>query len=572
MKTFVTLAVLFLAGASFYIETFPVFPSAQLVVSLIDILIIVAAFSEFLFSLSKAKYKRIYFTHNLIASILLLLYIILFIADKILFYYSSMTVFSGIAAIMIIRNMLILFKVFTRFQKFSSFLQSIAVNPAQTIVESFLIVIAAGTVFLAMPFASEGKGSLSILDSLFTATSAVCVTGLIVVDTATYFSIWGKIIIMLLIQIGGLGIMILSFSTVFMFRKTVSLENRLLISYMVNEDDMTKISSMVKNIVALTLLIEAAGALILFFSFPGRTSLGDRIFYSMFHAVSAFCNAGFALFSDSLEQFSSTPSIVLTVAFLIILGGISFSVMTDIGSSIYSRVRSFITGIYRKNAISTNSRVVLTYTIFLIFSGMLLVYFFEHGNAMKNDNLALQYLSAFFQSVTLRTAGFNSISFSALMPATVFIMIIYMFAGGASGSTAGGIKINTIAVILSYFKSFLRKENAITLYNREIGLQTTLKAFSILSLGITAVITGFLVLLITEKAMPLDLLFETVSAFATVGLSTGVTSSLSAAGKIVIIMLMFIGRLGPLTIVSSFGSDLRGKPLHRYPEAEILIG
>jgi len=572
LKTIVTLAVLLLGAASFYLEQLSSFPSAQLTGRIIDLLIIITALSEFFFSLMKAKYKRIYLSHNLIASLLLIFYIILFISDKFLLYYTGQTVFSGIAAIIILRNTLILFKVFSRFGKLSSFLQNILINPAQTIVISFLIVIAAGTIFLAMPFASAGSGSLSILDSLFTATSAVCVTGLIVVDTAVYFTTWGKVIIMLLIQIGGLGIMILSFSTVFMFRKSVSLENKKLISYMINEDDMTKISAMVKNIVGLTLLIEAAGAVILFFSFTGRSSPGERIFYSMFHAVSAFCNAGFALFSDSLEQFSSNPAIVLTVAFLIILGGISFSVMTDIWSSLFTKIKSFITGIYKKDSLSTNSRIVLGYTVFLIFSGMFLVYFFEHGNLLKEEPLGVQYLSAFFQSVTLRTAGFNSISFSSLMPVTVFIMILYMFAGGASGSTAGGIKVNTIAVLYSYFKSFFRKENNITIYSREIGVQTVLKAFSILSLGLTAVITGFFVLLITEKAPPLDILFETVSAFATVGLSTGITSSLTAAGKIVIILLMFIGRLGPLTIVASIGSESKSKILHRYPEAEISIG
>mgnify|MGYP001768529007 CR=1 FL=1 len=293
----------------------------------------------------------------------------------------------------------------------------------------------------------------------------------------------------------------------------------------------------------------------------------------MFHAVSAFCNAGFSLVPDSLERFSSNPPVVFTIALLVILGGISFSVMTDLSSTLFKKIKSLVTGKHSKNTISTNSRTVLDYTLFLIIAGMFTFYFFEHGNVMKGQMLPHQYLSAFFQSVTLRTAGFNTIPFSSLAPVTLFIMILFMFTGGAAGSTAGGIKINTLAVIVSYLKSISLRRKNIIIYDRQLPLSAVLKAFSVLALALASVAGGFIILLASEKAPPLDLLFETVSAFATVGLSTGVTPDLSYVGKAVIIVLMFAGRLGPLAIIASLVSRQQfEKSVHSFPEADILIG
>ncbi len=572
MKSFITLFVLILGIVSIYFETFSSLKYALIFGEIIDLLIITLSAIEFIFSLSKAKYKRVYLSRNLIPTIMLFIYFLLFLTDRIFILIGYQPVFSGFSAIIVLRNFLIFFQLFSRFQKLSDFVHAMAVNPAQTIALSFLLVIFAGTIFLKMPFALAPGKSITVIDSLFTATSAVCVTGLVVADTATNFSFYGKVIIMLLIQIGGLGIMILSFSSIFMFKKSVSLENKMLISYMINENDMTKIHSIVKKIVAITFYVEAAGALILLASFDKTLNLNDRIFYSIFHAVSAFCNAGFSLFTNNLEHLASNYGVVLTIGFLIILGGISFSAMMDLGNTFFNSIKSFITGKYKKNAISTNSKVVFTYTFFLILTGMLFIYFFEHGNSMKNQPLPVQYLSAFFQSVTLRTAGFNSISFSSLLPSTIFLMVILMFIGGASGGTAGGIKVNSLAVIISYLRSLLRKEKSIILYSREITHEIVLKAFSVLSFGLIFVTGGFFLLLIFEHQEPLSLLFETTSAFGTVGLSVGITSNLSSVGKLILIILMFAGRVGPLTLVASVGTFREKKQFYKYPEADIAIG
>lgn len=561
--------------ASLWFEFFSRLPSAVDLKHGADILIIVISLSDFAISFFRASYKKIYFRNNIFYIAFLFIYLTLFIVDTTMSnFLSEASLFSALAAIIVLRNIMFLLKVFSRFGAYDSFTKSIAENPAATILLSFFFLIVTGAIFLSMPFVTADGKSLSFIDAVFTSASAVCVTGLIVVDTATAFSFWGKLVILILIQAGGLGIMILSFSAVFMFKKTVSLENKVFVSYMLSEEDMGRISSVVRNITVITVLIEMIGAffLFIFMKNPSQTSVGDRIFYSVFHSISAFCNAGFALFSDNLEQFYTNPGVVFTIAFLIILGGISFIVMTDMVSVINGKLKSAATGKYRKNQLSVNTRLVLTWTAGLILIGMFVIYFFEHGNTIKTQNIAIQYLSSFFQSVTLRTAGFNTISFSSLMPVTLFFMIILMFIGGASGSTAGGIKVNTVALISAYFRSFFRNDKDIIIYQREISREIVLKAFSVLALAVLFLSAGFFILLVVEDKPPLELLFEGVSAFCTVGLSTGITGHLSTAGKAIIIILMFAGRVGPLTIVSSMGKEKKRGALQKYPASDIPIG
>ncbi|MCK5197700.1 MAG: TrkH family potassium uptake protein, partial [Spirochaetales bacterium] len=448
------------------------------------------------------------------------------------------------------------------------------VHPAQTIFMSFLLVILGGTLLLMMPFtAAEGNG-LPFLNALFTSTSAVCVTGLIVVDTAVYFSIWGQIIILVLIQIGGLGIMILSYFTVFVLRRAMSVEDKVLISYMLSDDDMSSISRTMKSIVGITFLIEGIGALILFAGFVKNTTMdaGSYFFYSIFHSVSAFCNAGFALFSDSLEGFSSSLLLSGGIAILIITGGISFSVIANLRSVITVRLGGKILENNRgQSRLTLNTKIVLSLSSVLLISGTLLFYALEHGGTLRNMSIGGQYLTAFFQSVTLRTAGFNTVSFGSLAPSMLVIMMIYMFIGAASGSTAGGIKVNTVAVLGSAVKSAWRNEKDVVLLKQAIPPELVLKAFMILLFGVVAVITGTFLLAVTENAPLEDIMFEAVSAFGTVGLSTGLTSGLSSFGRLVIIILMFIGRLGPLTVLAATSSGSKRLNV-TYPRAEISIG
>jgi len=469
--------------------------------------------------------------------------------------------------------------------------QGFTLKPAHTILLSFLFVILVGTLLLMLPMSTpaiggaggagkSGAGGLSPIDALFTSTSAVCVTGLIVVDTAGAFSLWGKIVLLLLIQIGGLGIMILSYFTLFSARQRVSLEEKMMLSYMLSEENMNRLSKRIASIIYATFIIEALGALLLLPAFSAaRGDAGDALFFAVFHAVSAFCNAGFALFSDSLESFGGNPLVNGTVAVLIIIGGLSFSVIVEVsgrGACYLKRLWFSVSEAFRRGGkkrlfedrrsfypappkkFSLNSRVVLIGTGLLLVLGMLLMYLTEHTGTLAQLPTGRQYLAAFFQSVTLRTAGFNTLPIGELATGTLLIMMLFMFIGAAQGSTAGGIKINTLAVIYSYVQSVLSGRSDVVLYRYSISPEHVQKAFLVLLFGFISIAGGSIILTFTETAPLQELLFETVSAFGTVGLSTGITGRLSTAGKLVIIVLMFLGRLGPLTILAAAARPNKG--------------
>ncbi len=567
---------LLLSIVSLFIEQMEFSRSIFLVLTnVMDFMILGFLITEVILEFRLAVYKTIYIRKNVFSLLFVAIFILLFIYNKVLLLTSDNLEGPGSAMIiLIIRNLFLLLKVMSRFKRLASILESIHVHPAQTIFMSFLLVILGGTLLLMMPFtAAEGNG-LPFLNALFTSTSAVCVTGLIVVDTAVYFSIWGQIIILILIQIGGLGIMILSYFTVFVLRRAMSVEDKVLISYMLSDDDMSSISRTMKSIVGITFLIEGAGALILFAGFVKNTTLdtGSLFFYSIFHSVSAFCNAGFALFPDSLEGFSSSLILSGGVALLIITGGISFSVIANLRSVVNGKLgRKKQKTAKGQSRLTLNTRIVLSLSSVLLLSGTLLFYALEHGGSLRNMSIGSQYLNAFFQSVTLRTAGFNTVGFGSLAPSMLIIMMLFMFIGAASGSTAGGIKVNTVAVLGSAVKSAWKNEKDVVLLKQAIPSELVLKAFMILLFGVVAVITGTFLLAVSENAPLENIMFEVVSAFGTVGLSTGLTSGLSSFGRFVIIILMFIGRLGPLTVLAA--TSTVSKRLNvMYPRADISIG
>ncbi|MEA1911380.1 MAG: TrkH family potassium uptake protein [Spirochaetota bacterium] len=570
------ISTLLLSIVSLFIEQMD-FPSGIFLVitNLLDFVILYLLISEVIFEFKLAVYKTIYIRKNIFSLIFVAVFVLLFIYNKILLLTSIGQESSSTAMmILIIRNLFLLLKVLTRFKRLASLLENIHVHPAQTIFMSFLLVILGGTLLLMMPFtAVEGSG-LSFLDALFTSTSAVCVTGLIVVDTALYFSIWGKIIILILIQIGGLGIMILSYFTVFVLRRSMSVEDKVLISYMLSDADMSSISRTLKSIIGITFLIEGIGAFVLLIGFIKNTSLsvGSSVFYSIFHSVSAFCNAGFALFTDSLEGFNSSFLVTGGVAVLIIMGGISFSVIANLKSVVHAHLnRKRKKGSGLIPPITLNTRIVLFLSAFLLLSGTFLFYTIEHSGTLKNMGLGSQYLSAFFQSVTLRTAGFNTVRFGSLSTSMLIAMMIFMFIGAASGSTAGGIKINTVAVLGAAVKSAWKNEKDVVLLKKSISSDLVTKAFMILLFGVVAVMLGTFFISVTENAPMENIMFEVVSAFGTVGLSTGLTPMLSGSGRFVIIILMFIGRLGPLTVLAAASTG--GRRINvKYPQADISIG
>ncbi len=346
-----------------------------------------------------------------------------------------------------------------------------------------------------------------------------------------------------------------------------------MLSYMLNEKDMSHIARSIRNIIYTSFIIEGMGALLLFIPFRGKAaSTGGTFFLSLFHSISAFCNAGFSLFSNSLESFKDSFYVNMVIAFLIILGGLSFTVLNNITDKFKWWIRH-LRGKRNEHYVKlqVNTIVVLMTTAILIISGTLFIYGLEHSRSLAQYSLGKQYLAAFFQSVTLRTAGFNTIPFTNLSTTTLMVMGVFMFIGAAAGSTAGGIKINNIAVIFAYVKSFLLNSSSVVLLKHSIPKEKVLKSMLILLFGLCAVILGVVFLSYFEKAPLKNIIFETISAFGTVGLSTGLTAHLTGQGKIVISILMFFGRLGPLTILAA-ASRHRPNIRIEFPVGDISIG
>ncbi|MBN2351741.1 MAG: TrkH family potassium uptake protein [Spirochaetales bacterium] len=573
-RVIVIVTLLFSIVSLFLEQAKDVGPGVRTAGNVIDYLIVSLVFLEAFVGVVTARYRFLYIKEHKFSLLFIAAFIVLFIIVK-SNVFSQFTDTGGSISLLLIllRNAFLVMKIFGRFQKFSKFMENFTIHPAQSILLSFLFVILIGTLVLMMGFTTvDGKG-LSFINGLFTSTSAVCVTGLIVVDTATQFTVWGQLVILILIQIGGLGIMILSFFAVFALRRTISLEDKLMLSYMLSEDDMSGLTKSLRNIILITFSIELAGAAVLFAGFLPKFGFSlHNAFLSVFHSVSAFCNAGFSLFSDSLESWRGDPVIIVTVAVLIILGGLSFAVITNVSAALVRRIRRRMTGSSPpKIGLTLNTKIILKYTLLLIVSGMVVFYFLEHANVMKKHDLGDQYLSAFFQSVTLRTAGFNSVPFGAFLPGTYLFMIVFMFIGAASGGTAGGIKINAVVVIGSYLRSFIKGEKQARLGNYSVSPDRVGRSFIILLFGLFSVIIGTFLLSLTERASFLSLFFEATSAFGTVGLSAGVTATLSVFGKMVIIGLMYLGRLGPLTILSA-ASRKKPKVNIEYPMGDVSIG
>ena len=349
----------------------------------------------------------------------------------------------------------------------------------------------------------------------------------------------------------------------------------MLLSYMLSEDDSSSLRSTVLEIVAATFIFEGIGAGLLFIGFMPTLGFSlKNVYYSIFHSVSAFCNAGFALYDDSLESFRLNPLVLLTIAFLIIFGGIGFAVLKDLRLFFTDRIAS----VFRKQktpykrSLSLNTRIVLILTAALLLAGTLLFYFFEHANTMASYGLAEQYLSAFFQSATLRTAGFTSVPFTNFVLPTYLFMCVLMFIGGNSGGTAGGIKVGTLSILYATARAFFRGEDKVTLGRFQVSENKIKSSAVIFVAGIIVVCAAVFLLSISEKSARLSrLLFEVVSAITAAGLTAGITTSLSVAGKAIIILLMFFGRLGALTIMAAavFNKD---KVNINLPQADIAIG
>jgi len=433
------------------------------------------------------------------------------------------------------------------------------------LIYGFAGLIACGTILLILPISTKTGQLTSIVDALFTATSAVCVTGLVVVDTADYWSLFGQIVILVLIQAGGFGFM--TSATVFLlaFGRRIGLQERLLIRESMGLAQLGGLVKIVKRMAVFTLVAEVIGAAIFYLHFSTQYSPGTALQVSLFQSISAFNNAGFDLFGSfrSLSNYQGVSLVVLPTAALIFIGGISFLVISDIAKS---RARSW-------GRLSLDSKMVLTTTAALLALGIIIILLTEWNNpdtlgAMSQPQ---RLLNAFFQSVTARTAGFSTINMANVADYTLFFTMLLMFVGGASGSTAGGIKINTFGMLVATIWSTIRGRERAGAFGRQFNTQQIHRALTLVMFSIGLVSLVVFILTVTEEFRFLNLLFETVSAFGTVGLSTGITPDLSIAGRLIITGTMFIGRLGPLTLALALIQ--RQQPTaYRYPEEAVRIG
>ncbi|MGE7910231.1 TrkH family potassium uptake protein [Lysinibacillus xylanilyticus] len=437
-------------------------------------------------------------------------------------------------------------------------------NPPKILVLGFATIILIGTFLLTLPIATENGEGLSFLNALFTATSATCVTGLVVVDTGDTFSTFGELIILFLIQIGGLGFMTFATLLFLLLGKKISLKERLLLKEAFNNITISGLVRLVRRILLFTALIELIGALILSIRFSFDMSIGKAIYFGFFHSISNFNNAGFDLMGgfNGLTEYVDDPFIVLTICALITIGGLGFIVINELYE-------------YRETKrLSVHSKIVLTSTLILTIGSTILIFLFEYGNSKTLGPLSEwgKVLGSLYQAVTPRTAGSNTLPIGDLTQTTLFLIIFLMFIGAGSGSTAGGIKITTFALLVATMWSQIRGKEDVVLFRRRIVNETILKALTVTMCGMMIVIFVTFVLSILEQGHSFMMyLFEATSAFGTVGLSMGLTPELSPGGRLVIILTMFAGRLGPLTIAFAIAKRRKSEAF-RHPKGNIMIG
>jgi len=442
------------------------------------------------------------------------------------------------------------------------------ISPTLLLPLSFAVLILVGTLLLSLPIAWGPARSIGWIDALFTATSAVCVTGLITLDTARAWSPFGQAVILALIQFGGLGI--LTFSTFFMILlgRPIPLSQRDIMTRTHGKLTRIAVRAMLIRIISYALVIEGVGAIVLATYFSRDAGLWSGIWQGTFHAVSAFCNAGFSLFSDNLEGYPGSWTVNLTVMALIVLGGIGFIVITDIESWIRGR-----------KPLSLHSKVVLTTTLVLVLGATIGFGVFEAGNVLQGRPLGEKVLVSMFQAVTPRTAGFDTVPPASLTNATLMMILVLMFIGGSPGSTAGGVKTSTAAILFGVLLSRARGLRHATLFRRTVPERIVGEAIAIVLLSVVVVMGVTFALQWTElhymshpgvRGEFLSLNFEAVSAFGTVGLSMGETFGLLAPSKLLMVALMYVGRLGPLTLAVALSRRTRAE--YQYAEEAVLVG
>jgi trk system potassium uptake protein len=436
---------------------------------------------------------------------------------------------------------------------------SVRLSPPQLLLIIFLFFILLGTALLKLPFATTG--SINWVDALFTSTSAMTVTGLAVIDTGTAYTTFGEVIIMVLIQIGGLGIMSFAMLIYLMLGKKIGFKERLIIQHALNQTSVGGVIRLVKHLFVFSFIVEGVAMILLASEWIPEYGWGQGLYFSLFHSISAFNNAGFSLWPDSLMGYVGNPLVNFVISGLFIIGGIGFTVLTDLW--------------YSKNIqkLSLHTKLMLVGTLIINVVAVLVIFTLEINNPKTLANLPEldKFLGAYFQAVSPRTAGFNSLDIGSMEEPTIIFIILLMFIGAGSASTGGGIKVTTFLVITFAVLSFLRQKKGIHAFRRKIDDTYIYKSLAISMISVVLIFFAMFLMTITEKGVPfIQILFEVVSAFGTVGLSMGLTFNLTAVGKCIILFVMFVGKIGPLTLAFSLAK--KGTDKISYPKEDILTG
>ncbi|MGB6166621.1 MAG: TrkH family potassium uptake protein [Geitlerinemataceae cyanobacterium] len=441
---------------------------------------------------------------------------------------------------------------------------------SRTICLGFLGLILVGTLLLIMPFSLESGTWDNPVTALFTATSAVCVTGLVVVDTGTHYSFWGQVAIAILIQVGGLGYMTATTFLLLLLGGRFKLRYRLAVQQSLDASGLSNVVQLVRSIIATTVLIQLTGVFLLMLVFVPQHGFNLGLWEALFHSISAFNNAGFSLFSDSLMQYVNSPLINFTLPVLVILGGIGYQVMMET----YLWLKHLVFRKSQRFCFSLHFKVVTNTTLFLLIGGTIAIFLTELHNPKTLAPLSLggKVMAAWFQSTIVRTAGFNSIDIAQMTNAALFVTIALMLIGASPGGTGGGLKTTTVRVLANCTTAVLRGRDEVLLYQRQVPTETILKAIGVVMGSMVTIVIATMLIALTDPNLDfIQIVFEVFSAFATVGLSTGITAQVSIWAKLVIIGVMYIGRVSVLLLISSFLGDPKPSAVD-YPEEDLLVG
>ena len=519
----------------------------------------------YLYSFSPRKYFNEYRTSGILLAVLLLVFI----------YKNYLTAGTDTAASFssVVEQIAFLVLLAIEIGRASSLLPSTRLSAQKLFVLSFVMLILVGTALLMLPKMSSQGTDLSFIDALFTASSASCVTGLSTVDISTTFSLRGQVIVMLLVQAGGLNM--ITFATFFLIlsKRNIGISNQALIKDSLEARNFKESIFLLKEIFTSTLAIETVGAVLIFFNWSNSTPFLDvyqKAYYSIFHSITAFNNAGFSLFQDGLFNYYCRNAYVLQfiIAILVILGGIGFPVLKDVLFDARKKNRQ---NTARKWNLHT--RIVIFSSAILLVAGTLLFMAFEWNNSLEGHSLGGKIMTSFFQSVTTRSSGFNTVDFSIVLNPTLLLVMMLMYVGASPASAGGGIKTTTLAVLLLAALNTVRGKQRVNLEHSQISTGAIFKAMTIMLFSGMFIILGTMVLSFTDPQHGMiALVFEEISGFTTTGLSTGITSELSSGGKITLIVSMFMGRIGLLTFGFALTNRMKPKPTYKYPEAHVIIG